>query len=322
MRTTLKPYAQYHDTGVEWLGRVPSHWSVLPHRAVFREVIDKGHPSEEMLSVTIERGVLKQADLLKNTSKKDSSNEDKSSYKLVHPGDIAYNKMRAWQGALGVSPSRGIVSPAYIIVRPRQPQNTNFYHYLMRTPAFTTEAERWSYGITSDQWSLRSEDFKCIQTVVPAPDEQAQIVRFIRHLDQKVNRLIRNKRRLIELLNEQKQGIIHRAVTRGLDSTVPLKPSGIGWLGDIPAHWQTIAIKRLLKRMDYGTSEGSTDGGAIRVLTMGHIRDGEVNVPVSGGLDAVPAICRCRSKSAAFCEALPVEKCTTVTMDEALVSSR
>ena len=94
----LKPYPKYKDSGVPWLGEVPEHWGVLPGRALFREINDRGHPDEELLSVTISHGVVRQADLLSDSSKKDSSNEDKSAYKLVEPGDIAYNKMRAWQG--------------------------------------------------------------------------------------------------------------------------------------------------------------------------------------------------------------------------------
>lgn len=242
----LAPYPEYKENGAEWIGWVPRHWVVQPNRATFREIISKGHDSESLLSVTIQGGVIKQSVLLNSSSKKDSSNEDKGNYKLVEPGDIAYNKMRAWQGALGASSFRGIVSPAYIVVRPRIKQNEWFFHHLMRTPAFTTEAERWSYGITSDQWSLRSTDFKCIYCPVPPPNEQDQIVRFIRHIDHRVNKLIKAKKRLIELLNEQKQAIIHEAVTKGLDPDVPLKDSGIEWLGRIPEHWEEVRIKDVL----------------------------------------------------------------------------
>src|SRR5664279_3302207 len=104
-----------------WFGATPSRWQVLPGRAVFDESKIPGHENEPMLSVTISRGVIPQATLLAGSSKKDSSNLDKSKYKLVEVGDIAYNKMRAWQGAIGLSRYRGIVSPAYVVVRPRHP---------------------------------------------------------------------------------------------------------------------------------------------------------------------------------------------------------
>ncbi len=239
----LTSYLICKDSGVEWIGAIPSHWEFLPHRAVFQEVIARDAPTAEMLSVTIGHGVIRQKELLAGSVKKDSSNLDKSAYKQVEPGDIVYNKMRAWQGAIGVSAFSGIVSPAYIVVRPRESQCNRFFHYLFRTPNFAREAERWSYGITPDQWSLRAEDFKNIYCVVPPLEEQQAIAWFLDRQDRRINRFIRAKRRLIELLNEQKQAIIHQAVTRGLDPNVPLKPSGIDWLGDIPVHWSSTRLK-------------------------------------------------------------------------------
>ncbi|MGI6604110.1 MAG: restriction endonuclease subunit S [bacterium] len=215
---SLKPYPAYKDSSVEWLGKVPEHWEVLPGRTVFREIKDRGHPDEQMLSVTITRGVLRQADLLADSSKKDSSNEDKSNYKLVQPGDLVYNKMRAWQGAVGVSAYRGIVSPAYIVQRLRSAENLPRYmHFLLRTPLFASEAERWSYGITSDQWSLRAEEFKCIYFSIPPLPEQTAIVRFLDWAERRIRRVIRARKKRIKLLEEYKQALINQAVTGKMD---------------------------------------------------------------------------------------------------------
>ena len=183
------------DSGVPWLGQVPEHWDVVPNRAVFQEVNERGHEAEQMLSVTITQGIIQQRALLDGSSKKDSSRQDKSAYKLVRPGDIAYNKMRAWQGALGASTLQGIISPAYVVMRPRGENNPSYYHYLMRTPGFAKEAERWSYGITSDMWSLRPEHFRLIYTVVPEPDEQVAIVRFLAHADRRIRKAIAAKQK-------------------------------------------------------------------------------------------------------------------------------
>src|SRR5262249_34062706 len=235
------------DSGALWLGRVPEHWSVLPNRALFVEVKERDRPNEDMLSVTITRGVVRQSVLLEGTSKKDASNLDRSAYKLVQPGDIAYNKMRAWQGAIGVSSFRGIVSPAYVVVRPREASSAAFFHQLFRTPMFAKEAERWSYGITSDMWSLRPEHFKMIYSVAPPLKEQIAIVRFLAHADEPMRRYIRAKQKLIKLLEEEKQAIVREAVTRGCDPNVALKPSGVEWLGDVPAHWTLKRFKFLGK---------------------------------------------------------------------------
>lgn len=265
MISELKPYSEYVDSGVHWLGKTPKHWSVLPNRALFDEVKDRNLPGEEMLSVTIKQGVIRQKALLDGSSKKDSSNLDRSKYKLVRPGHIAYNKMRAWQGAIGVSDFKGIVSPAYVVVRSRDQSNLpRFFHHLFRTPQFAKEAERWSYGITSDMWSLRPEHFRLIFSPQPPPDEQAAIVKFLDWANGRIDRAIRAKRKVIALLNEQKQVIIHRAVTRGIDPNVELKPSRLPWLGEIPRHWNIRKLGQLVHvfngstpsrtRLDYWTN--------------------------------------------------------------------
>lgn len=255
MTSDLNPYPAYKDSGVEWLGEVPTHWKVVPNRTLFEEVKERDYPEEQMLSVTIKRGVIRQSELLDDSSQKDSSNIDKSAYKLVKPGDIAYNKMRAWQGALGVSEYQGIVSPAYVVERPRNGVNSDFFHYLLRTPGFSKEAERWSYGITSDMWSLRPEHFKMIYACLPPSTEQAAIVRFLDHVDRRIKRYIRAKQKLIVLLEEHKQAIIHQAVTGKIDVRTgqpypTYKDSRVEWLGDVPKHWDIVALRRRWRVID------------------------------------------------------------------------
>lgn len=273
----LKPYPAMKESRVPWLGDVPEHWRVLPNRAIFTEVKERDHPNADMLSVTITKGVIRQRALLQDSAKKDSSNQDKSAYKLVREGDIAYNKMRAWQGAVGVSDLEGIVSPAYVVQRPREGAVPHYLHYLLRTPAFAKEAERWSYGITSDMWSLRPEHFKMIYSCLPSLSEQTAIVRFLDHADRRIRRYIRAKQKLIKLLEEQKQAIIHRAVTRGLDPNVRLKPSGVEWLGDVPAHWEVQRLGRIARVFNGTTpSRMNSDywvGGNIPWLSSGKVND-------------------------------------------------
>ena len=271
MHDTLNPYPAYTPSGVPWLGDVPAHWEVLPHRAIFMEVNDQGHPDEQMLSVTIAEGVIRQQTLLEGSAKKDASRLDRSAYKLVQPGDIAYNKMRAWQGAIGVSDYRGIVSPAYVVQRPRTGRSPRYLHHLLRTPVFATEAERWSYGITSDMWSLRPEHFKMIYSCVPPPAEQTAIVRYLDHADRQIRRYVGGKEKLIGLLEEQRQAVVQRAVTRGLDPAVRLKPSGVAWLGDVPAHWEVRKLQHI---------------AAMKVSNVDkHIKEGELPVRLCNYVD-------------------------------------
>ena len=281
MIVVLQPYPSCKSSGVEWLGQVPKHWDVLPNRALFAEVNERDYPEEQMLSVTITKGVIRQRALLADGSKKDSSNQDKSAYKLVLLGDIVYNKMRAWQGAIGASDHRGIVSPAYVVVRPRNGTSSRYAHYLLRTPAFAKEAERWSYGITSDMWSLRPEHFKLIYGCLPALPEQHAIVRYLDHADRRIRRYVSAKQKLITLLEEEKQAVINQAVTRGLDPNVRLKPSGVEWLGDVPEHW---AIRTLGQIADsfrtgpFGSTLHQSDyiEGGTPVINPIHMRDGAI----------------------------------------------
>ena len=269
MNQPFKPYPDYKPSGIEWLGNVPAHWEVLSNRAIFNEANEQNHPQEEMLSVTIADGVIRQQTLLKDSSKKDISRLDRSVYKLVRTGDIVYNKMRAWQGAVGVSKYEGIVSPAYVVQRPREKANSHYLHYLLRTPAFTTEAQRWSYGIASDMWSLRAKHFKAIYVCVPPLTEQTAIAAYLDDICGKIHRHIEAKERLVKLLEEYRRAIIHRTVTRGLDPNIPLKPSGIEWLGDVPKHWE---VRRLCNSVaecvngTWGTDpNGADDLPCIRV---------------------------------------------------------
>ena len=257
MIADLKPYPAMKDSGVEWLGEVPGHWEVSPNRALFTEVKDRGHPEEQMLSVTITRGVICQQELLADSSKKDASNQDKSAYKLVQPGDIAYNKMRAWQGAVGASDYQGIISPAYVVQRPREGVGSYYLHYLLRIPAFAKEAERWSYGITSDMWSLRPEHFKMIYTCIPPLPEQAAIVRYLDYADRRIQRYIRAKQKLIHAAGGAEAG--HHPPRRHGQSGHPHRPALSGLQ----------ALRRGVARGRAGALEGM-QASAMRVSFWRH----------------------------------------------------
>ena len=253
MISSLKPHWAYKDSAAEWLGSVPKHWAIEPGRVLFREIINRGYPNEQLLSVTINRGVILQSELISQTSKKDSSNEDKSAYKLVEPGDLVYNKMRAWQGAVGVSTHRGLVSPAYIVQRLRDPKDLpRYFHYLLRTPHFAKEAERWSYGITSDQWSLRGEDFKRIVFPHPPTNEQRAIVRFLDWAERRIRGIIAARRKRIQLLEEYRQMLINDAVTGKFDVRTgkpypAYKDSGVAWLGKVPEGWEVKKLRQVTR---------------------------------------------------------------------------
>lgn len=273
MIADLEPYADYKDSGHAWIGRVPRHWLVLPNRALFTEIKDRNHPDEDMLSVTITTGIIRQDSLLTDSSKKDSSREDKSAYKLVEPGDIAYNKMRAWQGAIGASEFRGIISPAYVVMRLRSEANLPaYYHHLYRTPHFAKEAERWSYGITSDMWSLRPEHFKLIYTPEPPPEEQAAIVRFLAWANSRLTLAIRAKQRVLALLGEKKQAAIQRAIAKGFVQVLPQNILCIPKPVRTESNWQCLSVRRLIQLRLLSIQDGNH--GELHPKSSDYVEDG------------------------------------------------
>ena len=255
MNSGLIPYKKYKPVNYDYFRQVPEGWEVLPNIAVFAERISKGHADEELLSVTIGKGIIRQTE---NEIKKDSSNEDKSNYKLVKEDDIAYNKMRMWQGSVGYSQYRGIVSPAYIVLKPKTTINSEYYHYLLRTNFYTNYSKRFSYGIVDDQLSLRYKDFKRMYSIVPPFETQNRIVEYLSRKSKQADTFIEKQTRLIELLKEQKKAIINKAVTKGLNPDVPMKDSEIEWLGMIPAYWKITKIKFVAKLNPNKTESGFT----------------------------------------------------------------
>lgn len=225
------------------LNSLNDNWRLLPNRAIFQERIERGFDDKNLLSVTIDKGVIPQEELIESTSKKDSSNEDKSNYKLVKVNDIAYNKMRMWQGAVGYSDYEGIVSPAYVILKPIADINSKYYHYLFRTNLYNTYSYSYSYGISNDTLSLRWDEFKRMLSIVPPRSEQDAIVKFLDEKISDIDKYISSKQKLIELLNELKAAIINKAVTKGIDPNVKMKDSRFDWLGEIPESWEIKKLK-------------------------------------------------------------------------------
>ncbi|MBE9469079.1 MAG: restriction endonuclease subunit S [Bacteroidetes bacterium] len=215
----LKAYKKYKPVDYDYVNELPVDWQLLPNIAIFQERIERDFVDEELLSVTIRKGVIKQADV---DIKKDSSNEDKSKYKLIKVGDIAYNKMRMWQGALGYSQYNGISSPAYVILNPKMKINSKYFHFMFRTGFYTNYSKRISYGIVDDQLSLRYKDFKRMYSIVPPLETQNTIVEYLDRKTKKTQEFISKKERLIELLEERRKSEIITEINK-ISNKIKLK---------------------------------------------------------------------------------------------------
>lgn len=242
MTRDLKPYDSYLDSSLPWLGQIPSHWMVRRGKMLFRCVdVRSIAGSEELLTVSSEHGVIPRRTAKVTMFKAESY----AGYKLCWPGDLVINSLWAWGRGLGVSKNHGIVSSAYGVYRLRDTNTVlpRFIHELVRSVPFNWELKVRSKGIWISRLQLTDETFLDAPFPIPPIEEQASIVRFIKHTDHQIKQHIRVKRKLIALLNEQKQVIIHQAVTRGLNPNVQLKSSGVGWLGDVPEHWDVVALR-------------------------------------------------------------------------------
>jgi len=246
----LKPYPDYKKCGLPWLGRIPSSWEVRRNGRLFAQRKETGYPDLPILEVSLKTGV-RVRDF--DNSQRKQVMSDREKYQRACQGDIAYNMMRMWQGAVGVAPVAGLISPAYIVARPLPGTEAAYFAYLFRTAEYMREVNDYSRGIVPDRNRLYWDEFKQIPSPYPPPDVQQGIVRFLDHADRKIRQYVRTKKKLIALLNEQMQAIINQAVTRGLDPNVKLRPSGVEWLGTVPEHWEVITLKHACSLVRDGT---------------------------------------------------------------------
>lgn len=248
-------YREYKDSGVEWLGKAPSHWSTIPVGRLYVRTKRTGYADKELLSVYRDYGVVP-------TSSRDDNNnkpsDDLTAYQLVEPNNLVMNKMKAWQGSIAISGHEGIVSPAYFVYQPNSKMLDlaipKYVHYLLRHPIYIAQYLRQSKGIRVNQWDLDPDEFKKIELLLPERHEQQKIIAFLDHETSKIDALIEKQQRLIELIKEKRQAVISHAVTKGLNPKAPMKDSGVEWLGEVPAHWVVKRVKQLASLISKGTT--------------------------------------------------------------------
>jgi len=215
-----------------------------------------------MLAATQSKGVVRKEDYGERTV---TVTKDFHLLKLVETGDFVIS-LRSFQGGLEVAHCRGIISPAYTILTPQPEARRKYYTQFFKSPDFISSLTLFVTGIREGQ-NIDYERLSRAYMPLPPEHEQESIGRFLDWANGRLERAIRAKRRVIALLNEQKRAIIHRAVTRGLDHSVPLKPSGIPWLGDIPQHWEILRAKYLYREVDERSASGAEELLSVSHLT-------------------------------------------------------
>ncbi len=222
-----------------WFSSIPSTWRTTKIRELFSErntkVSDKDYPA---LSVG-KMGIVPQLDTAVKTDNGDNR-------KLICKGDFAINSRSDRKGAGGISDFDGSCSLIITVLKPHKELNSRFYHYLLRSHYFSEEYYRNGKGLVSDLWTTKWDTMQNIYIPVPPSSEQDQIVRYLDWQTSRINKLIKGYKRQIELLEERKKAVVSNAIIHGLKKDIPLKDSGVYWIGDIPKHWSTIKLRRIL----------------------------------------------------------------------------
>ncbi|WP_077728240.1 restriction endonuclease subunit S [Methylocaldum sp. 14B] len=245
-------HEKYKDSGVEWLGELPEHWSIEKFRYCFRESPEKieNEVVGEMLSVSGYRGIeIKEYD----DENRRRTDEDLIGYRIVRKGQLVVNTMWLNYAGLGVSSFEGHVSPAYRSYWIADNLNKRFIHYLLRSSLYVNGYTKYLTGIRPNSLQMSRDDLMAFPILIPSQHEQYTIAAFLDRETAKIDALIAEQQRLIELLKEKRQAIISHAVTKGLNPDAPMKDSGIAWMGWVAEHWSLPKI-RYVARVENGTT--------------------------------------------------------------------
>ena len=242
----MKTYARYKDSGISWVGKIPEHWERIPFFMVMTPKSECGHSDEELLSVYLDKGVVKYSDVVEKRT--NATSDDKEKYQLVDIGDFVMNNQQAWRGSVGISFHKGIVSPAYVILGLSSKFYLKYANYLLRDQSMVSLYYLCSKGVGSIQRNLVWNKLRQMPVFIPPLEEQRSIAAYLDKKTEQLNELVAAKQKQIELLKEYKQSLIANAVTKGINPKVKLKDSGISWIGNVPEHWQFMRAKYMFKK--------------------------------------------------------------------------
>lgn len=252
--------AGYKDSGIEWIGEIPKGWNVSKIGYHLKWFSKKNEPDKEVLSVYRELGVVKK------NERDDNHNRtplDLTQYKYVRPGDLVINKMKAWQGSVGVSDFEGIVSPAYFVYEFTSKMiNKKYLHHLLRG-CYKDEMMRLSDGIRVGQWDLSSYKFERMPIILPPLHEQQRIADFLDTKCSILDRTIDAVSRQIEDLEKYKKALITKTVTKGIckkgEPERAMKDSGVEWIGEVPEEWSVKRLKYVLDSIRNGAPAAAVE---------------------------------------------------------------
>lgn len=273
----LKPYPAYKHADVPWLQQVPEHWGMIPNRGLVRKrkvLVGTKHKEYQLLSLT------KQGIIVRDLSTgKGKFSADMGTSQEVRKGDLVFCLFDVPETprTVGLSSHDGMITGAYTVFESIGSGSAEYFDYFYRAMDDRKLLGPLYSGLRN---TIPLDRLLVAKTPQPPLDEQHLIVRYLHALDAKVKRYIRTKRSLIARLQEQKQAIIQRAVTRGLDPNVKLKASGVEWLGEVPKHWEVLAVKRfssVIGGFAFPADAFTKSGSGIRVIRMSNLKCGVID---------------------------------------------
>ena len=274
MSRRLPPYP-YRLSGEAWLGHVPSHWAIPRLKANVTDIVDlTDQRTASEMYVALEH-------VESWTGKISSTQSDvlfESQVKRFQACDVLFGKLRPYLAKVTQPERGGVCVGEFLVLRPREGiMAPSYLERLMRSKPMVDLVDASTYGAKMPRanWNFMGN----VAIPLPPLEEQAAIVRYLDHADEIINRYISAKERLVALLEEQRRAVIHQAVTRGLDLNVPVKPSGVSWLGDIPRHWVSPRLRYLgnaITGLTYDPQDVSDAADGMLVFRASNIRDGRI----------------------------------------------
>lgn len=251
-------YAEYKDSGVEWLGAIPSHWEIIQSRRLFSQRKERAYPDDEQLTASQKHGVIFQKEYMELESQRVVQVITGSEIlKHVEPNDFVIS-MRSFQGGLEWCKYSGSVSSAYIGLISIKHVVPEFFAYLFKCKPYIQALQSTS-NLVRDGQALRFENFSQV-SLPKIPDiEQEKIAKFLDHETAKIDTLIDKQQQLIKLLKEKRQAMISHAVTKGLNPHAPMRDSGVEWLSEVPEHWDVCKLKHIISSLESGVSVNAAD---------------------------------------------------------------
>lgn len=278
--TMIRPEAEMKESGVQWIGDIPSDWNTKPLYACLDEINQKNNPvvTTNILSLTNTDGVIPYSERGNQGNK---SKENFEEYKIVYPNTIVANSMNILIGSVGLSKYEGCVSPVYYVYMAKPQVDIRYMNYLFQMEPFQKRLRQFANGILEIRLRVSSHDILHQKVAVPAYDEQQVIADYLDETCSKIDEIIAEAKASIDEYKELKQSVIFEAVTKGLDKNVEMKDSGNLAIGKIPKHWVKARVKNVATRITVGVvvtpANYFDDAGTVAFLRGINVKEYVIN---------------------------------------------